>query len=36
MSGLLAIDPAEPGAGEPVEEKQACCPESKGSGLELT
>ena len=26
MSGLLAVDPGEPGAGESVEEKQARCP----------
>ena len=26
MSGLLAVDPGEPGAGEAVEEKQARCP----------
>ena len=33
VSGLLAVDPGEPRAGEAVEEKQARCPEKQRLGV---
>ena len=35
MSGLLAVDPGEPGAGEAVEEKQARCPGKQRLGVRM-